>query len=282
MDNRTSLIPATRSPKQLMVPPPAPRLPQKRRIPASIRYIVILATVGVIGFGVLFGVAKSSQPKGAPGVPLTAFNAYQKTFASHCDVGQPFAVGPNDTLASLAKKFGATPQALAYTNGLSPNITLVQGQVLCPPIDNVTAPIITGTSSLEPCQSTNYWLPVITQWAVPPGCFGTVYSPNPADYPYRPTWGWCNWWPEETHPNLQGDAALRLPKHHTPIVGATVWFDGGEQGASSDGHWAELVAINPDGYWLLISEMNNTWRGAGWSKIDYRYVHMSPGVWFQY
>ena len=135
---------------------------------------------------------------------------------------------------------------------------------------------------MERCQSPDYWLPQITQWAVPPGCYGQIYAPNPADYPARPAWGYCNWWVEELHPNLPSYQAIHLPRHTTPLVGATVWFAPGEQGASAAGHYAEVVAINPDGHWLLISEMNNTWRGGGWGKVNYRYVHLSAGVWFLY
>lgn len=278
MYDKTALIPANRH-------APLRPAPQRRRhMPAWLTQLLIIGSILVIVIGVLVGVVRSTTVDKATALaPFSAeVNAYQLTYAAHCQAGVPYVVRVGDTLASIAAHLGVPLAQLAKENGLSAGDTLISGQVLCPPPDNVIGPILVGTDSLEPCQSTNYWLPVISQWAVPPGCYGTVYAPNPANYPYRPTWGWCNWWPEETHPNLQGDAALHLPKHHTPIVGATVWFDGGEQGASSDGHWAELVAINPDGYWLLISEMNNTWRGAGWGRIDYRYVHMSQHVWFQY
>lgn len=278
MDKRTEIIPASR--KNMMFPPPARRRPMRPWIMQAAMFGAVIVMV----FGVLVEVAKSSSI-GSDGKTL-AFNAsvkaYQLTYAAHCEAGVPFTVRNGETLASIANRLGVSVTALATTNGLGVTDPLIVGEVLCPAADNVTGSILVGTTSLEPCQSQNYWLPVITQWAVPPGCYGNVYTPNPANYPYRPTWGWCNWWPEETHPHLQGDAALLLPKHHTPIVGATVWFDPYEQGASGDGHFAELVAINPDGYWLLISEMNNNWRGAGWGRIDYRYIHVSPGIDYMY
>jgi hypothetical protein len=195
-------------------------------------------------------------------------------------------VRPGDTLSLIGQRLGV-PWLVIYaqnraTIGPDPN-RIVPGEVLheCPQPSPAPSPG-TGASGREPCRSPDYWLPVITQWAVPPGCYGYVYQPDPADYPYRPGWGWCNWWPEEMHPTLSGDEALHLPFHRTPRVGATVWFAPHEQGASADGHWAELVAINPDGYWLLISEMNDDWRGAGWDKVNYRYIHWSAGVWFLY
>lgn len=247
--------------------------------------LAVIGAIIVMVCGVLIGVAKSSATVSGTGNNV-AFNAavksYQLTYAAHCTAGVPFTVHDGETLTSIAARLGVSVAALAKTNGLGVDDPLIGGQVLCPAADNVTGPILVGTTSIEPCQSKNYWLPVISQWAIPPGCYANVYTPNPADYPYRPTWGWCNWWPEETHTNLQGDAALNLPKHHTPIVGATVWFDPNVQGAGGDGHYAELVAINPDGYWLLISEMNDNWRGAGWGRIDYRYIHLGPGVEYMY
>jgi hypothetical protein len=141
---------------------------------------------------------------------------------------------------------------------------------------------ILGSTTLELCHDTTYWLPTISQWAVPPGCYGQIYAPNPANYPNRPAWGYCNWWVEELHPALPDYAALQLPHRSTPLVGAAMWFAPGEQGASSSGHYAEVVAINPDGYWLLISEMNDAWRGGGFGRVNYRYVQLSDGVTFLY
>lgn len=278
-DSRTSLIPATPTPRVPASVPP----PRKRHMPAWLVQITMVAGALVIVGAVLLGVAHSTPVHVTSNTATYGgYSSYSTTYAAHCTAGKPFQVKPGETLASIAKRMGVSEADLAKTNGLTTKDTLIPGEVLCPAVPGASLPVFVGTTSLELCQSTDYWLPVITQWAVPPGCYGYVYKPNPADYPYRPGWGWCNWWPEEMHPNLPGDEALRLPRHRTPRVGATVWFDPGEQGASSDGHWAELVAINPDGYWLLISEMNNTWRGAGWGRVDYRYIHMSPGVWFLY
>ena len=158
---------------------------------------------------------------------------------------------------------------------------VVAAQKGLPQFAGAGVPVL-GTTSLEPCQSNDYWATPRTAWAVPPGCYSAIYAPNEAAYPARPSWGWCNWWVEELHPSLQGDQALQLPQHSTPIVGAVVWLAAGEQGASASGHYAEVVAINPDGYWLLVSEMNDNWRGAGFGLVNYRYIHVSPNVWFLY
>jgi hypothetical protein len=54
------------------------------------------------------------------------------------------------------------------------------------------------------------------------------------------------------------------------------------QGAGASGHFAQVVAIAPDHYWMLITEMNFAWRGGGFGKVDYRYAHVGSGVTFIY
>jgi hypothetical protein len=133
----------------------------------------------------------------------------------------------------------------------------------------------------EPCQSTNFWVAHISQWAVPPSCYANIYSPNPANYVFRSGFGWCNWWVEVMHPNqpdiLWGSEHRRSG---VPTPGAAVFFSGGVQGADWNGHYAQVVAVSPGGYWVLVSEMNFAWRGAGWQRVDYRYIHVGPGVTF--
>lgn len=126
------------------------------------------------------------------------------------------------------------------------------------------------------------WPARISQWTVPNGCFGRIFFPNPVNYPVRPSYGWCNWWPEVLHPQYSGNTALHLPSHSAPVPGAVVFFAGGVQGASWAGHYAQVVAIAPDHYWLLVTEMNFYWRGGGWQKVDYRYIHVGAGVSFRY
>ncbi|HLZ20864.1 MAG TPA: hypothetical protein VKQ30_01900 [Ktedonobacterales bacterium] len=138
-------------------------------------------------------------------------------------------------------------------------------------------------SSLEPCHDSTMFLTTITQWSVPPGCYALIYQPNPANYVQRPGFGYCNWWVRVNHPQHPDITEnISYPRGSKPAVGAAVFFFGNEQGATSAGHWAQVVAIAPDNYWVLISEMNFEWRGAGFGKIDYRYIHVSPGVQFVY
>ena len=143
---------------------------------------------------------------------------------------------------------------------------------------------VTGTlGSIEPCHDKVMFVPNISAWTVPPGCYGLVYTPNPANYVQRPGFGWCNWWVRVSHPNHPDITEnTSYPRGTKPVAGAAIFFDGYEQGAGADGHWAEAVAVAPDGYWVLISEMNFAWRGAGFGKIEYRYIHVSPHVHFVY
>jgi len=67
----------------------------------------------------------------------------------------------------------------------------------------------------------------------------------------------------------------------TPVVGATVVFQPGVEGAGGAGHVAHVVAVFPDG-WFEIAEMNFYWRGGGWGRIDWRYVYVTGGVDFIY
>ncbi len=136
----------------------------------------------------------------------------------------------------------------------------------------------------QPCHSTNFFVATISQWAVPPGCFATIYSPDPKSYPAVPSaFGYCNWWVQELHPGYTNILTNpKYPRGTTPVPGAAIYFSPGVQGASSDGHFAQVVAIAPDHHWILVTEMNFIWRGAGFGKVDYRYVQLGPGVTFIY
>jgi hypothetical protein len=160
-----------------------------------------------------------------------------------------------------------TPLPSGYGPTLSDGSTPV---VSSPPND------VTG----EFCQQSYMFVPNITQWTVPPGCYATIYTPNPVNFPARPGFGYCNWWVREQHLNHPDITEGNFPRSSIPKAGEAVWFDPNVQGASSEGHWAQLVAISPGGYWLLISEMNFGWRGGGFGRVDYRYIHTGPGVLF--
>jgi hypothetical protein len=132
-----------------------------------------------------------------------------------------------------------------------------------------------------PCQQSYMFVSKISLWTTPPGCYANIYSPSRTAYHASSTFGYCNWWVEALHPN-QPDILYGKEYTHssTPVAGAAVWFNPNVQGAGSAGHWANVVAVSPDHYWVLITEMNFYWRGGGWGKVDFRYIHVGAGVVF--
>lgn len=170
---------------------------------------------------------------------------------------------------------------LPKTPSPSPVTLQTPPPVIAPPIQ--TFPIGNPNTSGQPCHAIVAFVPNISQWTVPPGCYGAIYTPNPANYVARPSLGYCDWWVMVLHPdqpNILYSAAYR--RGSVPVPGAAIFIAGGVQGASPDGHFAQVMAIAPDHYWILITEMNFSWRGGGWGRVDYRYIHVGPGVSFIY
>lgn len=145
-----------------------------------------------------------------------------------------------------------------------------------------TITLAIATAKAEPCSDPYMFIPNIQEWSEPPGCYDLVYKIDPSGYPERYGFGWCNWWVREHHLDHLDITEGPYPRGPKPVVGAPVFFNGNVQGADSEGHWAQVVAIAPDNYWILITEMNFAWRGAGWARVDYRYIHVGPGVSFVY
>jgi LysM repeat protein len=225
-----------------------------------------------------------------------------------------YIVQPGDWLSKIGTRVGLNWQYLAQINHITnPNlifpgehIGLCPAAVPAPPVHvapavaqhpvvthPVTAPshpaaqpatrstgaISAANMAGEPCHSSVYVTGPVSSWAVPPGCYAGIYAINPANYVSRPAFGQCAWWPEVLHPN---DPNILLGRRSSvPAPGAVMVFAPGVQGASSSGHYAEVVAVLGNG-WLLISEMNMYWRGGGWGRVSYRYVYLSAGVSFIY
>jgi surface antigen len=109
--------------------------------------------------------------------------------------------------------------------------------------------------------------------------------------PYAAEYGACTWYAWYRHRNLPlmqlGIAAawpanashLGLRVSALPVAGATVIFQPGVEGASALGH-AGVVEQVLGGGWFIISEMNFSWNGGGWGRVNYRYAHVGPGVSF--
>lgn len=198
-----------------------------------------------------------------------------------------------DTAASIAAEYMLNAQQIVQINHLGGiNAALQTGKTLTlcytartaqvnstPNIPAQPASAADTYWAGEPCHSSDYVDGPIYEWKVPPGCYADVYYVNPKNYVSRAGFGWCNWWPEVLHPDRPN--ILHEARHSTPIPGAVVVFAGGEQGASSDGHYGEVVAILGNG-WILMSEMNDTWRGAGFGRVNYRYVYEDANVTYIY
>ncbi len=218
-----------------------------------------------------------------------------------------YIVQPGDWLAKIGARVGLNWQYLAQINHITNPNLIFPGQHLglCPssvpapshptpapvkhpvvthPVTTPSHPTSTGTVSGvslagEPCHSSVYATGPLSSWKVPPGCYAGIYAINPANYVYRPAFGQCAWWPEVLHPNNPNILFGR--RSSVPAPGAVMYFAPGVQGAGSAGHYAEVVAVLGNG-WLLISEMNDYWRGGGWGRVNYRYVYLSAGVSFIY
>jgi hypothetical protein len=133
--------------------------------------------------------------------------------------------------------------------------------------------------------------PPANPWMAVPGTSSFAVQPVPGYYPN--SFGQCTWWAqyERQDENLayMGNAsdwaavAAQRGLHvgDQPAPGATVVFQPGVQGAGGGGHVAHVIAVYPDG-WFLISEMNFYWNGGGWGRVDYRYAHSGAGVEFIY
>jgi hypothetical protein len=218
--------------------------------------------VALIGFAIL--------------APSAQFFAQQTHAAQFCDsqdsgcAAQPQSV----QFTLLADMVNQQSIAHALPTGVG---TLKGAAALANKVSGLRSANTTG----QPCHSATMWVAHISNWATPPSCYANIFSPNPSNYSANSTFGYCNWWVEALHPNTPDILTNHsYPRSSTPTPGAAVWFDAGVQGASSAGHWAQVVALNPDGYWMLITEMNFAWRGGGFGRVDYRYVHVGPGVVF--
>jgi LysM repeat protein len=210
-----------------------------------------------------------------------------------------YSVKAGDTLRDIGTANNTTGPAIASANHISANATLYVGQKLC--IPNVwyasakAKPYVPSAAQValppgilagEFCTADRsiVWTGTIGRWTIPPGCFGKIYYPNPANYMVNGHeiggFGWCNWWPEAL---LRNPNALDKPPHSQVRIGVPVFW--APQPPSTVGHYGFVESIGQGKYagWILISEMNMYWRGGGWAKVDYRYIRVDyPGAEYLY
>ncbi|MGZ3636336.1 MAG: CHAP domain-containing protein [Ktedonobacterales bacterium] len=165
---------------------------------------------------------------------------------------------------------------------------VIQPQTLkkSPPLSvSTTSSTGGGTITRPPSGVPGAWTPVPGHPSYGMGDF--------AGDPWSQYFGYCTWYAWYRHQNEPllrlGNAAQwpsNAPSHglrvgSTPVAGATVVFQPGVEGAGGGGHAAHVEAVLSGG-WFIISEMNFSWNGGGWGRIDWRYAYVAPGVSFIY
>lgn len=257
----------------------------KGRAKAPLKHRIPLRVLGYVAAVLVVGLAFA-----APSLSNTAT-------ASACDW---YNVKPGDTLNDISAAYSTTPAEVVRANHLNSSDTLYVGEKMCMPMTwwaqaevsrytipaNAPVALPPGIWAGEPCTADRsiVWTVPVSRWAVPPGCFGLIYHPNPLDYEVNGHeiggFGWCNWWPEAL---LRNPNVLNWPGHATPRVGYPVWY--APQPGQYLGHYAfvESIGSGVNAGWLLISEMNMYWRGGGWAAVDYRYIRVNyPGASYLY
>lgn len=221
---------------------------------------VVVLLAAIIGVGAQIRPTDTSSATRAPGnacVGQLASSAGGPA-GSSCQMGNDLLANSIARAASVASRPTAAPVPKAVQNAYANQPPNTIGQ---------------------PCHDSFMFVANISQWTTPPGCYANIYTPDRSLYSAPSTFGYCNWWVEALHPKQQDILyGSEYARTTTPIVGSAIWFPPNVQGASSAGHWAQVVAIGPDHYWLLITEMNFGWRGGGFGKVDYRYAHVDPAA----
>ncbi|HUY78802.1 MAG TPA: CHAP domain-containing protein [Ktedonobacterales bacterium] len=256
------------------LPPTAPRH-RRRGVDALMTVVVAAILLGLLG--------ATSPLWRTPLAQVQQRFAPQGAAASIGQINQP-PTGPWSSTVSVAPNLeiggGAGPGVKAPGSaGLAGNSN---GN------GNSTGGNGSGTISAAPI----YPWPPAYAFTAPPGYYSWGVTEPANDY-YWWAFGQCTWWAQHMRgdENLRhmgnaqywaGSAAARgYSVGSTPVVGATVVFQPGVQGAGGAGHVAHVERVYPDG-WFLISEMNFYWNGGGWGRVDYRYAHSGWGVQFIY
>ncbi|MGO8949016.1 MAG: CHAP domain-containing protein [Ktedonobacterales bacterium] len=129
-------------------------------------------------------------------------------------------------------------------------------------------------------------------WAPVPG-HPTYSMGDFSGDPYGSYFGYCTWYAwyrNQSEPLMRlGNAqawawnasAYGLHTGSVPEVGATAVFQPGVEGAGAGGHVAHVEVVLGGG-WFIVSEMNFSWNGGGWGRVDWRYVYVTSGVTFIY
>jgi len=233
----------------------------------------------------------SDSPSWVPNVispaPKPAKPASGPAASAHASAGG-YIVRNGDTLSGIAVAHHTTLLALERANPQihNPNLILVNERIALPgEASQNAAPVSAPAVSRAPTG--------ISQWAYTGHAAWRMWdvaaiggNKSALSYPF----GQCTWYAAYAavdNVSFLGDArywtasarvrGLRISL--TPVAGSTAVFQPGVQGASWLGHVAHVVAVYPNG-WFLVSEMNFYWNGGGFGVVSYRYAHAGAGVAF--
>lgn len=203
----------------------------------------------------------------------------------------PVILGADDDQTALAMRRDLI--ATGRTTPTSPrtSTTLQLATTTATKVIRVAAPPVTVAASVPTSSGATY--------GSGPGDFTPVpghpsyAQPDFAGDPNAGTYGVCTWyaWYRRQDEPLAtlgmasqwaANAAARgLRTGSAAAAGATVVFQPGVQGAGGGGHAAHVEQVLDNG-WFILSEMNFSWNGGGWGRVDWRYAHVGPGVTFIY
>jgi len=194
------------------------------------------------------------------------------------------------TAASTEALVAMSPAASSASMA-RPNVAAAPATTSATTSTDVTAVVQAQLASAGPQQIAMVpFVAFFSAWAAVPGHSSYTMHDFSGDA-YATYFGQCTWYAWYRHqrqPLMRlGNAGawparawrFGLRVSSRPVVGATVVFAPGVQGASALGH-AGVVERVLGGGWLMISEMNFYWNGGGWGRVDYRYIHVGRGVRF--
>lgn len=204
----------------------------------------------------------------------------------------------NDTVSSLAAKFGVSAESIKWSNDLSGETLPAGKQLAIPPVNGIVYTVKAGDTpaslaaryqadanliisyndaeinGLKPGEKViipngRLAAPVVTAYRsstrLSAAAFSPSYGYNGYDYGYC-TWYVANrvavpanWGNANTWDNYAAMSGWTVSS--VPVVGAI-----GQSDAGSQGHVAVVEAVSPDGSMIKYSDMNGL---AGWGRVGY-------------
>src|SRR5262249_44565935 len=129
--------------------------------------------------------------------PAAHFITQPRPTEQQCDSaqGSGCAAQPRGTQFTL---LAATLEHSATVSLLPAGVGTLKGAA---GLGNTVSALRGANTTGQPCHSATLWVAHLSNWATPPGCYATIFAPNPSNYSADSTFGYCNWWVEALHPN---------------------------------------------------------------------------------